>query len=241
MKGWLRGVAKRLFRTALRHLSGGAVISRLPRSAGAAVCLTFDDGPHHPNTARILRILRDEGVRATFFVQGAACERHPELVRAIVAEGHEVANHGYSHHGPNEVSAAEYVADVERGHRLIEEVVGHRIPRIFRPPYGRISARTFLALWRRGYGFVLWSTDSRDSYITEPDAVLANVFKCPLEPGAIVLLHEDYDWTVEALPALIRLTRSMGLRFTTLVSVRSFPMLRGAPESIDSVSRERCA
>ena len=230
--------AKRVVRVLLRILSGGAIVSRLPHSAGASVCLTFDDGPHHPNTARILRILRDEGVRATFFVKGRACERHPELVRAIVAQGHEVANHGYSHLAPDEASLAGYVADVERGQRVLEAVVGHSIPRIFRPPYGRISAGTFIALWRRGYGFVLWSSDSRDSYITDPDDVVANVLQCPVSAGSIVLLHEDYDWTVEALPALIHMIRSMDLRFATLASVRSFPLLNSQDGVADE---ERCA
>ena len=236
MRG-LKQLAKRLAHLTLRLLFRPSILSRLPRSAGAAVCLTFDDGPHVHNTERILRILQDEGVRATFFIEGSACERHPELVRAIVAEGHEVANHGYSHLAPNEAPLAEYVADVERGQKLLEEVVGHRVPRLFRPPYGRISAGTFLALWRRGYGFVLWSTDSRDSFITDPDDVVANLLECPVGPGSIVLLHEDYEWTVEALPAVIALIRSKGLRFETLASVRSFPV-DTAPDAVD---KERCA
>jgi len=236
---WLKRLAKRLAHLTIRLLFRPAIVSSLPRSAGAAVCLTFDDGPHGRNTARILRILQDEGVRATFFIKGTACERHPDLVRTIVAQGHEVANHGYSHLAPDEATLAEYVADVERGQRLLEDVVGHRVPRLFRPPYGRINVRTFLALWRRGYGFVLWSTDSGDSFSTDPDDVVANVLECPVGPGSIVLLHEDYEWTVEALPAVIAMIQAMDLRFATLASVRSFPV--ETERDADAADRERCA
>ncbi len=235
----LRSLAKRIAHLVIRLLFRPAILSSLPRSAGAAVCLTFDDGPHRQNTERILRILEKEDVRATFFVKGKACELYPDLVRAVVAQGHEVANHGYSHLAPNEATLAEYVADVERGQRVLEAVVGHRVPRLFRPPYGRINVGTFLALWRRGYSFILWSTDSRDSYITEPDDVVANVLECPVGPGSIVLLHEDYDWTVEALPAVIAMIRSMDLRFATLASVRSFPV--DVEVEFDAEEEERCA
>lgn len=222
-----------------RVLFRPAIMSRLPRSAGDAVCLSLDDGPHVRNTERILRILHHEDVRASFFVNGIACERYPELVRAIVAQGHEVANHGYAHVSPDEVTFAEYVADVEYGQRLLEDAVGHRLARIFRPPYGRVAPRTFVSLWRRGYHFVLWDSDSRDSYVSDADDVVANVVASPLRAGSIVLLHEDYEWTVDALPRVISHIRSMDLQFATLSSA---PAPSGhAGYEIDVSREERCA
>lgn len=229
-------LARRLITVAVRVLFGPAIVSSLPRSAGAEVCLTFDDGPHPQNTRRILAILRARSVPATFFVTGEACEQHPELVRAIAAEGHQLANHGYSHYAPEEVSTAEYLEDVRRGQRTIERALGRGVPRVFRPPYGRVSLRTFLGLWRMGYELVLWNVDSRDSYVTEPADVAHNVMTSPVRPRSIVLLHEDYDWTVDALPALVNAIRAQGLSFTTL----SGPTPTRLPA--DPVpSRERCA
>ncbi len=233
----------RLQKSVVRALPGVVfplrILSNLPHRAGAVVGLTFDDGPDPRNTPRILRILRDEGVRATFFIEGLACERHPELVQAMVAQGHEVANHGYSHLAPDETTAAAYVADVERGQQALEATVGHAVPRVFRPPYGRFSARTFFSLWRRGYTFVLWSVDSRDSFLSEAADVVTTVLEAPVAAGSIVLLHEDYARTVEALPALIARIRERGLGFTTLGSVRTFPVA-AQPEAVAG-GKERCA
>ena len=234
---------RRVPRAAVHGLLGvvcpPGIVSSLPSEAGATVSLTFDDGPHADNSPHILRTLQREGVRATFFVEGMACERHPELVRAMVAEGHEVATHGYSHLAPHEATTADYVADVERGQRALEAAVGHSVPRVFRPPYGRVGARSFFELWRRGYRFVLWSVDSNDSFLSAADEVVATVLDAPVRAGSIVLLHEDYARTVEALPALIRCIRARGLGFATLGSARSLPP--AARPQADARGEERCA
>jgi len=235
----LRGkrMLRRLIAFAVRVLFGPAIVSNLPRSSRSEVCLTFDDGPHPDNTRRILAILRACRVPATFFVAGEECERYPELVRAIAAEGHQLANHGYSHYAPDEVSTSEYLEDVRRGQRTIERALGRGVPRGFRPPYGRISLRTFIGLWRMGYELVLWNVDSRDSYVTDPNDVAHNVMTAPVRPRSIVLLHEDYDWTVEALPGLVAAIRGQGLGFTTLHGATP-PAL--PPEQAPR-NRERCA
>jgi len=238
-KSRLTGLPEAIVRGLLGIVFPRRILSTLPRSAGAAVSLTFDDGPDARNSRRILQILQEEGVPATFFIHGSACERHPQLVQAMVAQGHEVANHGYSHLAPDETTPAGYVDDVERGQRILEATVGHAVPRVFRPPYGRLSARTFLRLWRRGYGFVLWSIDSRDSFLTEADDVVTTVLDAPVTAGSIVLLHEDYAWTVEALPALISRIRERGLAFATVGSVRTFPA--AAQLRAEASGKERCA
>lgn len=236
---WTKRLPKTVAHALLGIVLPPGIQSKLPRRAGATVCLTFDDGPDARNSRRILGILWDAGVQATFFLEGRACERHPELVQAMVAQGHEIANHGYSHLAANETVPADYVADVERGQRVLEATVGHSVPRVFRPPFGRFTARTFLSLWWRGYRFVLWSVDSQDSFLTEADDVATTVLDAPVEAGSIVLLHEDCAWTVEALPALISRIRARGLGFATLGSVRRGPV---AGRVEDEASREeRCA
>lgn len=223
----MKRISKFVVHTLLATVFSPRILLNLPRSAGRVVCLTFDDGPDDRNTRRILRTLQDEGVHATFFVAGIACERHPELVRAMVAQGHEVANHSYSHVVPDEVAPADYVADVERAQQILEATLGQPVPRIFRPPHGQLSARTFLSLRRRGYRFVLWSVDSQDSFLTEAADIVTTVLDAPVEAGSIVLMHEDYAWTIEALPALISSIRARGLEFATLRSVASNRQLEG--------------
>ena len=214
--GALRPVLRRAVAALARLLFGPAILSRLPADVGDDVCLTFDDGPHDGNTEQILAILEAHGVRATFFVAGEACDAHPHLVRAVAEAGHQVANHGYSHYAPHEVSRRDYLEDVDRGQAAIERALGHPVPKLFRPPYGRISIGTFVGLWRRGYQLVLWNVDSRDSFVTDPDDVAENVLTAPVRPRSIVLLHEDYDWTVAALPGLLADIRGRGMGFRTI-------------------------
>ena len=125
--------------------------------------LTFDDGPHPRHSSGILDDLHDAGVRATFFVVGEEAEKYPHLVRRMLDEGHQVANHTYIHYGLQDCTAREYVADVERCQVLLEDICGQKLDRSFRPPYGSIPPAVFLRLVRRGYRMVLWSVDSDDS------------------------------------------------------------------------------
>ncbi|NKB87482.1 MAG: polysaccharide deacetylase family protein [Acidobacteria bacterium] len=237
MRGAL-GMLKRAVQSLIQELFPSVLLSRLPRSAGNAVSLTFDDGPHPVNTPRILGVLRDHGVHATFFVSGDACAEHPDLVRAIADGGHEVANHGYGHYAPDEVGTEEYLAAVDRGQELVDEFLGSPQPRVFRPPYGKLTARLFIALWRRGYRLVLWNVDSRDSYTTDPDGVIQQVFDADVGPRSIVLMHEDYDWTVDALPDLIQRIDGLGLRFTTTGLGGAVPLRARKPAP---PGEERCA
>lgn len=214
------------------------ILWKLPPRAGDAVGLTFDDGPQGGNTEEILRILRDEGVAATFFIEGLACERRPDLVRAIDAEGHQIANHSYSHLSPAEASVADYVADVERNQKLLQRTLGRPVPKLFRPPYGALTGATLFRLWRRGYSFALWSIDSHDSLLTEPDDVVSVMLNTPVAARDVILLHEDYDWTVQALPELIASIRERDLDFVTLAAERD--LSKQQPEG-SVAPEERCA
>ena len=173
--------------------------------------LTFDDGPHPEHTPRILDVLDAQGARATFFVQGDMVERHPLLLREVAARGHRVGNHGYGHMDARDTDPIEYLASVLRTQAMLEEIVGAPLPRYFRPPYGRVTLRTVIALLRHGFQFVFWSLDSRDSFLTDSSAVLEHIEGQRIEPGCIMLLHEDYRHTVAVLEPLIALVRRRGL------------------------------
>ena len=175
------------------------------------IAITFDDGPHPEQTPRLLDVLAREGVLATFFLQGDHAAKWPEWVRKIHLAGHQIANHSYAHIRARDQPVREFVQDVERTHDLLQDIVGVPLARDFRPPYGNITARTFVALATRGYRSVFWTVDSADSFQREVQALVSHISTLNISNGDIVLFHEDYAHTVTAMPAIIAGLRAAGL------------------------------
>ena len=190
---------------------------------GKRISLTFDDGPSEQFTGQVLDILREHHVPATFFVCGRNVEDHPDLLRRIAAEGHEVGNHTYSHPYLCFKSRRRIAEEIDRTQATIEKVIGFR-PRIFRPPYGARWFGLVPTLLQRGMHLILWSAAGYDwkkdvRGITE--AALRE-----LKPGAIILLHDgretrsaaevDRSSTVLALPGIIAGARQQGYTFAPL-------------------------
>lgn len=205
-------------------LALGRLFPRLVLVKGAAgsrprIALTFDDGPHPEHTPAILDALAAGHAKATFFLQGTLAQRHPALVRAISDGGHQVANHGWSHSRASEVGGGAFVREVIDTQALLEETVGRALPRMYRPPYGTISLLPFVRLAGRGYRAVFWSLDSRDSFERESAAVASAIGGAVVRSGDIVLLHEDYRHTVEALPTILKTLTTRGFWLPTLVEL----------------------
>lgn len=206
-------------KSGLNRVWPSRVLVRGPADGGR-IALTFDDGPHIENTAKILDILASRSLKATFFLQGNAVEGNPELVRSIDRAGHQLGNHGYSHYRCDDVSSAIYIADILRGQLVLEEVVGKSLPRIFRPPYGTVSIPTFLKLTGCGFQYVFWSFDSYDSFVRNADELLGQFQTRPVLAGDVLLLHEDYSLTVEALPRILDLLSADGHVFSRVSELR---------------------
>jgi peptidoglycan-N-acetylglucosamine deacetylase len=183
-------------------------------AAGAAVCLTFDDGPHPEHTPRLLDVLRDHGARATFFVIGEKAEAHPGIVRRIAAEGHAVGHHSFHHRRPEETSAPELAAEVARTLEVLRGILG-REPSLFRPPYGKVTAGKLLRLWSARQTVMLWNVDPRDFAAASAGEVAAWFAGRSLHAGDVVLLHDTFPHAAAVLPALIAEARTRGLRFET--------------------------
>jgi peptidoglycan/xylan/chitin deacetylase (PgdA/CDA1 family) len=198
-----------------------ALVVRGPAGGARRVAMTFDDGPHPENTPRILDALDAHGARATFFLQGDSADQHPRMVREIVRRGHEVGNHGYAHLDARAVASADYVADVLHAQATIEDILGQALPRIFRPPYGNVTPGSMLALLRLRFRFILWSLDSRDSFIRHAPALVDHVGQQRIEAGCIMLFHEDYGHTVEALAELIGIVKQRGMAPVTVKDLLS--------------------
>ena len=152
-----------------------------------AIALTFDDGPDPVNTPALLSLLASYGVHATFFVVGTEVARHPDLLRAEVAAGHEIGLHTYYHRALPRLSNGALLADLGAESRLLQQVAGtHTI--LVRPPYGSLSERTTTTLREAGYEVVFWSADTRDW--ASGQAAIQSFLINQVKPGDIVLMHD---------------------------------------------------
>jgi peptidoglycan-N-acetylglucosamine deacetylase len=169
------------------HLLALGCVSRGPQTH-RRIALTFDDGPDSVWTERILDVLERERVSASFFLVGERATRAPETVRRIVAAGHEVGSHGWSHRslwlcGPRRTDD-----EIARAQHFLSDAVGAPI-RHFRPPWGMVNAAMFGALRRRGQRCVLWSIQPEGLRATPPVRQVEHVLD-HAHPGAIVDLHD---------------------------------------------------
>lgn len=179
-----------------------------------AICLTFDDGPHPEHTPRLLALLRRYAVRVTFFMQGRYVEQYPELVATIAAEGHRIGNHSYSHTAFASQPLRQQVEEIRKTDALLEQFDGqHR--HLFRPPNGKLTASVIAWCILNRRRIVLWTHDSLDFRLSAEE-VFARVSKMALQPGSIILFHDDSPAGTEALERLIPLWRASGLEFATL-------------------------
>jgi peptidoglycan/xylan/chitin deacetylase (PgdA/CDA1 family) len=166
------------------------------------VALTFDDGPHPEITPKVLEILRERGVRATFFLIGKWVERHPDLARRIVADGHAVGNHTQRHscafwaHSPRRLAG-----ELEQAQRAIHTACGETC-RWFRAPVGLKSPFLHEALARRGLELVSWDA-RRLGRLPRDRARLMRRLERRLVPGSILLLHDGHDRRPEGNPAVV--------------------------------------
>jgi peptidoglycan/xylan/chitin deacetylase (PgdA/CDA1 family) len=134
-----RAVLAFLFIVLLSHVvlfSNNSGTAPIPPQAPHRLAITFDDGPHPAFTHRLLKILRQERVHATFFVVGSQIARYPHLLQAISRDGHQIANHTYHHYNMTTLAPAKILSELDETQRLIERITGQKA-RFFRPPGGQ--------------------------------------------------------------------------------------------------------
>jgi peptidoglycan/xylan/chitin deacetylase (PgdA/CDA1 family) len=179
------------------------------------VAITIDDGPHPENALPLLDVLKAEKVPATFYVVGSEAKKHPEILRRMVAEGHEIGNHTNDHlrlPGLTDPQVRNEIKDDEINvHRAVP---GYEI-RTLRPPGGEFNERTAKRTKDLGYVTVLWSDTSGDYEDQSPDHIVDRVMD-GLENGAIILLHDAHPGTVRALPLLLRKIKARDYRTVTI-------------------------
>ena len=162
------------------------------------LALTFDDGPDTVNTPRVLDVLKSRGVKATFFVVGINAAAHPDTVRRMHQEGHEVSNHSWNHADFTTLTPAQ-IREQIISTQIAVMSAGVPAPRWFRPPYGamnpQVRAHVPLAL-------ALWNVDPEDWGNKDPKVVAEKIL-AHTGPGRVVDLHDMHAVTAEAIPIVI--------------------------------------
>lgn len=178
------------------------------------IALTFDDGPAS-ETARILDVLKVQGVQATFFSIGKRAESNIEMVKRWDAEGHLVGNHSFSH-GFNFdwLPSSKMSAEIEKTNEVIRRSIG-KTPKLFRPPYGVTNPNLAKAIRRTGMYSIGWNVRSFDTKAKDPQALLNSILT-KLRGGDIILLHDSMPVTADILTDLIVQARQKGYTFAPL-------------------------
>lgn len=176
-----------------------------------AVALTFDDGPSSRYTPELLDGLKERGVKASFFLVGKNIEENSDLIRRMEAEGHLIGNHTYNHVQLNKISDASAREEILKTNNAIYEATG-RYPQYMRPPYGA---------WKKNMEIcvemlpVFWTIDTLDWKNQNVQAVCQVVEK-EIEDGAIILMHDEYETTVNAALKIVDEYQEKGYEFVTV-------------------------
>jgi peptidoglycan/xylan/chitin deacetylase (PgdA/CDA1 family) len=181
------------------------------------IALTFDDGPSLAETPQILKILRDYHVHATFFLVGSNAKEHPELVRQILAEGHSIGNHSYTHPMLAHISQDRLSHEIIDTQQTIEDIVGVA-PQCLRPPFGDVSAKVRAFALSQGLVTIPTGFSSFD-YKRKGVSVMENWVISNMQAGRVFLMHDGGNskgQTVAALPTIIEAAQKRGLGFSTI-------------------------
>jgi peptidoglycan/xylan/chitin deacetylase (PgdA/CDA1 family) len=194
--------------------SAGVTFTRVPVN-GKYIALTFDDGPHPSNTPRLLNILRERNVKATFYVIGRSVNLYPQILRQTVDDGHEIGNHTQTHPLLSKLSDSAVLNELRRCRESVAQASGATM-RTMRPPYGGLLPRQReLVHSEFGYPTILWSVDPLDW--KRPGArVVSSRLINGTSDGGILLAHDIHAPTIDAMPATIDTLLRRGFKFVTV-------------------------
>lgn len=189
----------------------GRMIKRLPQ-AGNPVLLTIDDGPHPEHTPAILDILDRHRIKALFYLVGERAMQHPELVRDILARGHEIGNHTQTHPASTfwMLRPARLWREIAGCQETLAALCPDQPPRFFRPPAGHHNLFTALIARSLGLRMMLWTARGFDGVLTDVPTITRRISH-RLKPGAIVLIHEGTPVAVEVAEAVAAMMVASGL------------------------------
>jgi len=182
---------------------------------GPYIAMTFDDGPSAVLTPKLLDLLAAHHIKATFFVIGENVAEHPEIVARAAREGHEIANHSWSHPNFGKMSQESVRSQLQRTDDAIKNATSKR-PTLVRPPYGSITEREKRWIHDEfGYDIILWDVDPLDWKRPGPAVVRSRILK-ETRSGSIVLSHDIHPGTIEAMPSTLDQLEAKGFKFVTV-------------------------
>ena len=204
---------------------------------GPYIAMTFDDGPNAKLTPKLLDILSEHHIKATFFVVGENAAAHPDLLQRAVREGHEIGNHSWSHPNLGKISRQNAQRELQSTADAIAAAVGIR-PTLMRPPYGSLtSGEKHWIHDELGYNIILWDVDPLDWKRPGPSVVCNRIVR-ETRPGSIILSHDIHPGTIEAMPSTLDQLQAKGFKFVTVselikmgspMSPRSSAEIKAAP------------
>jgi len=179
------------------------------------VAITFDCAWGAADIPTILDILKKENVKASFFIVGQWAEKFPDAVKLIANEGHDIANHGYSHLRMSTVGKEKCKSEIELCNQKLEEISGVKV-KLFRPPYGDYNNTVVDTCNELGCYPIQWNVDSLDwKKEMSKQAILDRILK-RTKPGSIILFHNDTQYTVELLQKIISELKAKGIGFAAV-------------------------
>jgi peptidoglycan-N-acetylglucosamine deacetylase len=211
--------------------------------AEKVIALTFDDGPWPETTEKILATLKQEKIKATFYMIGQPLKSFPEIGKKVLADGHVIANHTL-HHWYKQMSPLVAQREIEDTSKIIKEVLNVETA-YFRPPGGMLTNGLVAYALKHNQSVNMWSVDSGDSHPRRPspEAMLKTILD-GATPGGIVLMHDgggSHDNTAKAVPQIIAKLRAQGYKFVTVPELLELssalsepPTAKTTSESIDS-------
>lgn len=186
-------------------------IWRYPQKGKKQIYLTFDDGPIPEVTPWVLSVLREKGIKATFFCVGDNVRKHPDIFKMVMDEGHEIGNHTFNHLQGWQVRTKTFVNNVELAHQYLQSL-------LFRPPHGHMRFRQLLKL-RKKYNVIMWDVVTRDYSRKQNAEGVLEVVKKYTQNGSIIVFHDSLksiDKLKYALPLAIDYLKEQGYTFSLI-------------------------
>jgi len=200
------------------------------------IAMTFDDGPSAENTPRLLEILKQRNIKVTFFLIGQNVAAHPDIVRQILADGHEIGNHTWTHPQLSKLSDDKVTSEITKTQDAIKDASGYT-PTLLRPPYGAITPRQREWIASQfGLNVILWSVDPFD-WKRPGSAVVTQRILSQVRPGAIILSHDIHKQTVDAMPATLDGLIAKGYKFVTVSQL--IALNKPKPPATDTVGSNK--
>ena len=192
---------------------------------GSLVALTFDDGPDAETTGEILDVLEKYDAKATFFVVGKQAKQFPEVLKRQIANGHEIANHTFSHANLKKLSTKGIENEIFKTDKIVSNATGF-VPKFVRAPYGNVNSKVKDVANKP---FIYWSVDTRDWETRNTQSTINSVLKNASD-GDIILMHDIYPTTAKAVETIVKELTNRGFNLVTvseMFKLKNIPLEKG--------------